>query len=499
MKHPLATRLLAALIGLAALPTAFAAEDDPASRIEAFVAQALQLGYNPAFAVAVVHGDATIVADAWGRIDVGYREPDETTRFYIASATKSLTGTAAAALVEAGRLDLAAPLSAFTDVRAPEGLPEAQFSIGALLTHTHGLSNDALVIRTAFSGQHDAERLRELVPQSTYVPEAPFDYSNEGYNLFGLALGDLTESADWRGGVRSLVLEPLGMRDTTAYLSAVPAHALALPFSFHPEDGLIRMPLYKSDRTLHAAGGHFMSARDAARWLRANLNNGVIDGERRLPAKVFERAHAPYAESGDEFGEYGRHHYALGWHVGTYDDETLVHHFGSFAGFRSHISFMPDADIGVAVFTNAMGPGFAVVDVVANYAYDLLRGLDDANERGAERLAKISGETESRMAGYAKHLAERAARRSHLTLPIAAYAGRYEHGSLGVLDVEALGDRLLFRLGDATSLAEFYERPEAVRVELPPGSGRVASFVVDDGRPTGLKLNGELWRLAEGP
>ncbi|MEM9305362.1 MAG: serine hydrolase domain-containing protein, partial [Pseudomonadota bacterium] len=357
---PLRTLLFTATFVLTPL-----AQADDAARIERYVGEALGLGFNPALGVAVVRGDGEVLVDAWGRRDVGFAAPDARTRFYIASATKSLTGTAAATLVAEGNLDLAAPVSEYADVSPPEGLPPQQFSVGALLTHTHGMENDPLVVRTAYSGQHDPALLRELVAQGTTTDSAAFDYSNEGYVIFGLALTELSGGSDWRQGVRQRVLEPLGMSDSTAHLSQVPSDAIAMPFDYRPGDGLERIPLYKSDATLHAAGGHFMSPRDASRWLRANLTHGIIDGQRRLPEEVFAMTQQARVETGSDFGDYRRESYGLGWHRGRYDGDVLVHHFGSFPGYRSHLSFMPERDIGVAVFTNTGGPGFPVVDLVA--------------------------------------------------------------------------------------------------------------------------------------
>ena len=72
------------------------------------------------------------------------------------------------------------------------------------------------------------------------------------------------------------------------------------------------------------------------------------------------------------FGDYVRTGYGLGWQVGRYRDDVLIHHFGNFSGSRAHVSFMPERGLGVAVLVNEDAVAGELADLVANYAYDIL-------------------------------------------------------------------------------------------------------------------------------
>ena len=94
----------------------------------------------------------------------------------------------------------------------------------------------------------------------------------------------------WHEVVRETVLEPLGMTATTARLSSVPGYHLAMPHDFSAGQ-LGRIALLKSDRTMHAAGGHVTTAGDIARFLVAQLNGGRVAGRRVFPAAAIEETH----------------------------------------------------------------------------------------------------------------------------------------------------------------------------------------------------------------
>ena len=55
-------------------------------------------------------------------------------------------------------------------------------------------------------------------------------------------------------------------------------------------------------------------------------------------------------------GAYQYDGYGLGWNLGTFHDQRLMQHNGGFPGFATHVSLLPDAGYGVAVFANE---GFA--------------------------------------------------------------------------------------------------------------------------------------------
>ena len=120
---------------------------------------------------------------------------------------------------------------------------------------------------------------------------------------------------------------------------------------------------------MQSAGGLFSSGNDLSRWLALQL--AAHRGDRRLPipAELVVMTHRPIGTMTQAFGPYARTGYGLGWYSGDFGGETLYHSFGGYAGARSHVSFMPSRDLGVAIVTNDEGAGYLLVDIAAAYAY----------------------------------------------------------------------------------------------------------------------------------
>ena len=197
-----------------------------------------------------------------------------------------------------------------------------------------------------------------------------------------------------------------------------------------------------------------------------------------------------------QFGPFRRFGYGLGWYWGDYRGDTLLHHFGSFDGARAHISFMPRHRVGVAVLLNASGPAADVTDLVATYAYDVVLGRAGAEARAdslLESAATALGDARARIASERERIA---ARPSTLSLPSEAYAGAYASAELGTMRVERSGERLELRLGPLDAAADFYTRPEAVRLEFGPGRGEVVQFFVSPRGADSLEYAGYVFRRA---
>lgn len=156
-----------------------------------------------------------------------------------------------------------------------------------MLTHTSGIDNRPLVWATAFTGLHDPEMRHRLV-QASYpdqsVERGAFNYTNVGYNVLSVYLDRAVES-QWQDQLRSNIFAPVGMTRTSAYASTAEDRRwrLARPYSILRENRVEPLYLYKTDSTMHAAGGMIASAPDLARFLLVQLNGDRLDGEQVLP------------------------------------------------------------------------------------------------------------------------------------------------------------------------------------------------------------------------
>ncbi len=159
----------------------------------------------------------------------GYSNPETKTLFsdrtqiYLASTSKSLTGTLAAILDQKGIIKLNKSIADY--------LPELTFddknihtekiTIQSLMTHTHGIKNNDAVVWTAFIGHKGAAQILSLLKKySTALPNQNFNYSNLGPVIYSLIV-EKEMGKPWQDVMNEHLFRPLSMRSTTAYFSKV--------------------------------------------------------------------------------------------------------------------------------------------------------------------------------------------------------------------------------------------------------------------------------------
>jgi methyl acetate hydrolase len=257
---------------------------------------------NGAVAGGTVHGVVAMVVDRDGVLyeaaagDVG---PD--TMFRNASMTKAVATTGALQLVEQDRLSLdqtvESVLPEFGELQVIEGFdegrpvlrpPASKATIRQLMTHTAGLGYFFL-----------NERLFEYGP----AMGLPNPLEGKKVSLTAPLIAD--PATIWEYGVNvdwlGLVLERLTGQTLGAYLAEHVYGPLGMTDStFHPSDEqrarLLPVRMRAADGTLQPtaldlppepewdSGGHgsYGTARDYARFMRAWLNGGELDGQRIL-------------------------------------------------------------------------------------------------------------------------------------------------------------------------------------------------------------------------
>lgn len=452
----------------------------------------------PGISVAVVKEGKAIYAKGFGYADKENGiEATANTSFYIASSTKSFTGLMAALLDKKGVIQLDEPITAYLSAELfPEQVNAQQIKVRDLLTHTMGMENGPVTMRLAFTGDHSHEKLKQLLQycEPTEKGYGHFQYSNFGYNLYAVLLEEKT-GKPWQQWMEELIFEPLGMGRTTAYISKARKEdwPLAAPYAGIPGD-VERLYLEKQDNTMQSAGGLITTADDMARWLAVNLQKGELDGKRVFPAALFETAHSRLAKTGSEFPPFTRDHYGLGWHIGKYEDYAQLHHFGGFAGFSAHVSFLPEEGLGVAVMINDAVAGTRVMNLLAAYAYDWWLQRPEAQKRGEKGLEEITGRLEKVGKAVAKDRAQRAERAWQLELPFDAYAGVYQNDALGTLKVASTADGLEVAIGNLYCAATPYTVTNSIRVELVPGSGEVILFDVEGGQAASFRYDDAVFK-----
>lgn len=468
-----------------------------AGDIDAAVARALaKLDGAPGLGVAVYTPQGTY-ARGFGLADVeAGKRADADTAYYIASSTKSFTALAMAALHRRGLIDLEGPVSGVAPgapFPADAGADRAR--VRDLLTHTSGLSNDPIGFRVAYTGQHDAATLWRLLGETRPNPEAPLgkhQYTNEGYNILTV-LTDRSLGVRWQDLLEREIFRPAGMTRTTAYMSRARAagRTVAQGYVSGLPEGRARVELMKVDATMQSAGGLVTSPNDAVRWLELMANDGKVGGRQVVDAQAVRLTRAGAVDTGQvRADDFGANRYSLGWNIGRYGEDDVFFHYGGFAGFRAHISYIPARRIGVAVFANDSAVGGRLGDAVAKYAYGRLSGDAAAQTTFDAVVEGLAGSLQQGRDAVKADREKRAQRPWTLSRPRAAYAGTYVSAAMGEVVVRAEGDDLLVSFGQMRSRAEPFTQPETIRVELVPFSGSVIGFEPGDGPPGALNYMG---------
>jgi len=492
--QPMKSALLSLVIAATVLTTqtAAAAEPDFSGLARAIQATKDATGFPAGTAIIVVKDGKVLYQGYFGYADIQAKTPvSADTAFYIASATKPFFALDALLAEHAGKLDTRTALQAMFPSTRFTGFDATAISARQLLTHTAGLDNMPLVWATAYTGLHDAGLRHRLLLETRLNAEAPtgaFDYTNVGYNIASMWLDEAT-GTPWQDQLASRIFQPLGMTRTTARASHAEAHGwpIAKPYSFAAGDRTRPLYLRKTDATMHAAGGMLSTAPDLATFLIAQLADGKLGRKQVLPAAVVRASHVQQATTDSRYLDFPRDGYAWGWYTGEYQGRRMLHHFGGFAGFHAHLSFMPDENIGLVVLNNEDVLGARLTNLIAEYAYALALGDAGIAEQAPARFTKLTEDARKLDQSAAAQRDEIRAREWRLSLPRQAYAGRYVHALLGDLTVGVSADeRMQLRWGQLQAEATGYDKPEHVRVEFVPGSGGVLEFVIANGKVEAL-------------
>ena len=277
---------------------------------------------------AVVGRNDLLHLDAAGFADVAAKRPMRPdTLFWIASMTKPVTGAAVLILQDDGKLDVGDPVSKylpeFAALKSPSGKP-ANLTITQILTHTSGLGE------ASGPAAQQAKTLADLVPiwlaaPMQYEPGERWKYTQSGINA-AARIVEVVSGVSFDAFVQKRLLDPLGMADTTFYLTDAQRSRVATGYAKNKETGALepaapRREFGSRDRPPQGHAGLFSTAPDYARFARMLLNGGVLDGRRYLSSGAMKLLASPQTRNlptgffqGETSGNRGSNY---GWGIGT--------------------------------------------------------------------------------------------------------------------------------------------------------------------------------------
>lgn len=254
------------------------------------------------------HGNAAFALIKAGRVhgehfaSVG-RPLDRDTLFQVASLSKWITAWGIMTLVEAGRIDLDAPVSRYLTrwTLPPSPFNNDSVTVRRLLSHTAGLTDGlgyagfepGAAIQTL---EESLTRAADASPGSDGVvrvgkpPGSTWAYSGGGYTLLQLVIEEVSgESFDIY--MRRAVLQPLGMSRSTFRL---PQGGGAHVAEFFDTDG---SPATHFRFTATAAASLYTSTADLTRFIQAHLRGprGEPPGRGILRPETLATMRQPHA------------------------------------------------------------------------------------------------------------------------------------------------------------------------------------------------------------
>jgi CubicO group peptidase (beta-lactamase class C family) len=373
------TSLLTLVFLLARQSAPAASGTDSIQNLDAFITGALKEYQVPGAAVAVVQNGKALLLKGYGIRDV--TKPgavDENTIFQLASVTKTLTGAAAATVVDEGKLDWDIPVFNY--------LPEF---VGYDPYMTRYLTErDLLAQRTGWPaytgdaldsfGYDRAEILRRLrFFKPRYSLREVAQYSNPGFFVAGEVAAAASQQS-WNDLVEKRLFTPLGMSRSGTRMkdlqsaNATAAHTLV--------DGKVVVVEPTKLDTTGAASSGTSTAADMSKLMLMFLNKGAYNGKQILKPETIEEIFKRNMVSKIDFSdlppisEQTGFYYGLG--VGSYDyaGHHIIEKGGALAGVRTILVLVPDKGAGIVVLANLNLTAFP--EAVRAYFLNHLLGLD---------------------------------------------------------------------------------------------------------------------------
>jgi D-alanyl-D-alanine carboxypeptidase len=332
--------VLLAVALLAALP-----QPARADTADDLVAQAMRKDHIPGLSLAVVKNGSVVKLRGYGWADVEQHvAATPQTVYQTGSIGKQFTAMLVLMLAGDGVLRLDDTITKYLGTPNPAW---RDITIRMLLTHTSGISNDALDDGNLSLTYTNDQVLRMIAKTPLdFTPGTKWKYSNCGYELLGFIIqkatgtfyGDLLARRVWT---------PLGMTSTRIIdLADIVPHRA--PGYVWDAGKLQNQPYVSQSWNTTADGSMYTTVEDLVKWIAA------LDAQRFVSAAAYREMYTPVRLANGTTKPYG-----FGWRLATYEGGRVYYHDGVWQGFTGAVHRYVDAHVSVVVLSN-MGDSDAV-------------------------------------------------------------------------------------------------------------------------------------------
>ena len=224
----------------------------------------------PGAAAAVLH-EGVIYAGGVGITNVEHPLPvTAETLFQIGSTSKTFTATALMALVEAGRVDLDAPVRAYLPWFALQSEDDAaRLTVRDLATHHAGYVGDYFK-DTGRGDDAIGAIVRKMANSPQLVPAGyTFSYSNAAFYVLGHIV-ETVHGRPFEQVIRDTIFEPLGMDRSFYFPEEAITHRVAAGHIVTTDGPKVARP-WNTPRSIAPGGGVTSNVIDQARYAALHL------------------------------------------------------------------------------------------------------------------------------------------------------------------------------------------------------------------------------------
>jgi CubicO group peptidase (beta-lactamase class C family) len=329
--------------------------------IDRLAARTLMEFSVPGIAIGVIKDGKVVLAKGYGvRAEGSTAQVDADTLFAIGSNTKAFTTAALAILVDEGKIHWDdRVIDYLPDFRMWDPYVTREFRIRDLLTHRSGLGIGAgdlmFVTPTDFTRNDLLHALRYLQPVSSF--RSRFAYDNLLYVIAGQII-PVVAGQSWEDFVTARILKPLHM-DACAVEDTRLSDRSNIAAPHVIIDGKLTKIPPLSIPLVAPAGAINCNITGMLKWVNTQLAHGRSpDGIQLFSAAQSAEMWSPQTilstGSNDRLALTHTHFasYGLGWGLEDLDGYKRVSHNGGLPGMVTHVSLVPELNLGVVVLTN---------------------------------------------------------------------------------------------------------------------------------------------------
>ncbi|MGE5378938.1 MAG: serine hydrolase domain-containing protein [Bacteroidota bacterium] len=362
MKHILFMMFIVLLVVSGVSPVRAKSTSQPDfATIDSFIEKEMAATHLPGLALAIVHDDQVVYLKGYGTSDQAGTPVTPRTPFMLASLSKSFTALAAMQLVEAGKIDLDAPVQTYLPwFRVADEKASAEITVRNLLNHTSGLPGSAAM--QFFAGDSDMEtQVRALANVELDRPVGEsYEYANPSYAVLAMIVQQVS-GQPFQQYVQEYIFSPLQMTNTFTSKEEALQQGLATGYTY-----ALNIPI-ALDVPYNRGGIAYCciisSAEDLSHYLIAQMNGGRYAGKSILSAQGIDAMHAPAVRE-----DRPERYYGMAWETRPINGIPVVMHTGEGPGWQTNLIMLPNG-WAVAVLAN----GYNFVD--ASFGADRLRGI----------------------------------------------------------------------------------------------------------------------------